>query len=159
GVGGLGHAGGRRHARRSRDPQPGDGGGRPGRGGRRPRGEPRVPHPHRLPRALARVPPPPGGDVTLARLVAQALAEDLGPLGDITSALLPPDAKAQASVVPRAPGVLAGCDAAAETFRQVDPSLVVTWLATDGEEVAAGQPVATVDGRLASILTAERTAL
>ncbi len=97
--------------------------------------------------------------VALAELVARALAEDLGPLGDITSALLPPDAKAQAALVPRAGGVLAGRDAAAEAFRQVDANLVVTWLAPDGDRVRAGEPFALVNGRLASILTAERTAL
>src|SRR5205085_10453224 len=37
--------------------------------------------------------------------------------------------------------------------------LVVTWLAADGDRVAAGEPFAVVNGRLASILTAERTAL
>lgn len=96
---------------------------------------------------------------SLAGVVARALAEDLGPLGDITSALLPEDAKAEAAIVPRRRGVLAGREAASEAFRQVDASLVVTWAAADGDHLSPGRPVATVDGRLASILTAERTAL
>jgi nicotinate-nucleotide pyrophosphorylase (carboxylating) len=97
--------------------------------------------------------------VTLAELVAAALAEDLGPLGDITAALLPSKATADARLVPRTDGVLAGCPAAREAFLQVDRSLAVTWSAWDGDEVVAGAPVAAVSGRLASILTAERTAL
>ncbi len=97
--------------------------------------------------------------MTLAEVVAAALAEDLGPLGDITSALLPGGAKARARLVPRAAGVLAGRDAAAETFRQVDGALALVWLGVDGDGLTAGQPFATVEGRLASILTAERTAL
>lgn len=95
----------------------------------------------------------------VAEVVARALAEDLVPLGDITSALLPPGATASGRIVPRAPGVLAGRSAATETFRQVDAGLAVSWSAADGDAVRPGEPVATVDGSLASLLTAERTAL
>ena len=97
--------------------------------------------------------------MTLSQLVAAALAEDLGPLGDITAALLPSQAMAEAFLVPRTEGVLAGCPAARETFAQVDRSLEVTWSAWEGDGVVAGTPVARATGRLASILTAERTAL
>jgi nicotinate-nucleotide pyrophosphorylase (carboxylating) len=97
--------------------------------------------------------------VNLRDVVAAALAEDLEPLGDITAALLPPHATAEAFLVPRAGGVLAGCPAATETFFQVDPGVAVTWAAGDGDTVLAGSPVARVTGALASILTAERTAL
>lgn len=92
-------------------------------------------------------------------LVAVALDEDLGALGDITAALLPPGAMVQACLVPRAGGVLAGRAAATEAFAQVDPSVRVDWAAADGDTVTAGTPVAVVSGRLASVLTAERTAL
>jgi nicotinate-nucleotide pyrophosphorylase (carboxylating) len=91
--------------------------------------------------------------------VERALAEDLTPMGDITSALLPADLRARARFVPRDDGVLAGARCAAESFRQVDPTLELTWTADDGDQVAAGQPVAEVRGSLASILTGERTAL
>jgi nicotinate-nucleotide pyrophosphorylase (carboxylating) len=91
--------------------------------------------------------------------VGRALAEDLTPLGDLTSALLPPDLVATARFVPRQPGVLAGRLCADETFQQVDPSLKLVWEADDGDRVAAGQDVATVTGPLHRILTAERTAL
>jgi len=97
--------------------------------------------------------------VTLAEVVAAALAEDLGPLGDITAALLPSKAMAEAFLVPRHDGVLAGCPAAREAFLQVDRDLDVAWSAWDGDDVVAGSSVAKVTGRLASVLTAERTAL
>jgi len=97
--------------------------------------------------------------VTLRDLVASALAEDLGPLGDITSALLPAGASADAALVPRAGGVLAGRAPADEAFRQVDPSTVVEWTVDDGDRVVAGAAIARVRGRLATVLTAERTAL
>jgi nicotinate-nucleotide pyrophosphorylase (carboxylating) len=95
----------------------------------------------------------------ISEVVARALAEDLTPLGDITSALLPPGARAEARLVPRADGVLAGREAATEAFRQVDPSIAVEWSAADGDRIGKGDTVATVDGPLASVLTAERTAL
>jgi nicotinate-nucleotide pyrophosphorylase (carboxylating) len=91
--------------------------------------------------------------------VARALAEDLAPLGDITSSLLPAGATATADFVPRAAGVLAGTACATETFAQLDPTVEVQWDAADGDAVAPGQVVGTVAGPMASILTAERTAL
>ena len=59
----------------------------------------------------------------------------------------------------RVPGVLAGVACAAETFAQVDDAIVVDWAASDGDDVDAKQVVGHVCGPLASILTAERTAL
>lgn len=91
--------------------------------------------------------------------VERALAEDLTPLGDLTSSLLPTDLRASAALVPRQDGVLAGRACAEETFRQVDPSVSLTWHADDGDRLTAGTPFAGVEGLLASILTAERTAL
>ncbi|MGH9182866.1 MAG: carboxylating nicotinate-nucleotide diphosphorylase [Acidimicrobiales bacterium] len=100
--------------------------------------------------------PPPGA---VREAVARALAEDLGPLGDVTTALLPPALVVEATVVARAEGVLAGSGATTEAFAQVDPVVAVDWLVHDGAELAAGQVVARVGGPLASVLTAERTAL
>ncbi len=91
--------------------------------------------------------------------VALALAEDLVPLGDITSALLPADAMATADFVPRVDGVLAGTACATETFAQLDPEITVEWSAGDGDAVAAGAVIGTVAGPMASVLTGERTAL
>ncbi|HMG44068.1 MAG TPA: carboxylating nicotinate-nucleotide diphosphorylase [Acidimicrobiales bacterium] len=91
--------------------------------------------------------------------VGRALVEDLTPLGDITSALLPPDLQARALFVPRDDGVLAGCRCVDESFRQVDETVQVAWSADDGDKVVAGQTVAEVRGPLVSILTGERTAL
>ena len=50
----------------------------------------------------------------------------------------PSKATAEAVLVPRADGVLAGCAAAREAFRQVDPRIDVAWSAWDGDEVVGG---------------------
>lgn len=91
--------------------------------------------------------------------VRVALAEDLTPLGDVTSALLDPSLVATAHVAARVDGVIAGCRCADEAFRQVDEGLKVSWELDDGDRVSAGDIIASVTGSLASMLTAERTAL
>ncbi len=91
--------------------------------------------------------------------VARALAEDLTPLGDLTSRMLPPDAAATADFVARDAGVLAGRRCADEAFRQVDPDVALEWFATDGDALEPKQVIGRVTGRLTTVLTAERTAL
>jgi nicotinate-nucleotide pyrophosphorylase (carboxylating) len=92
-------------------------------------------------------------------LVASALAEDIGPLGDLTAALVPADARASVDVVARAAGVLAGTLCADEVFAQIDPAVQVQWLLDDGDAFAPGTKVGEVSGSLRSVLTGERSAL
>ena len=91
--------------------------------------------------------------------VTRALAEDLTPLGDLTSALLPDRTSCAADFVPRCDGVLAGTACATEAFAQLDPAVEVTWAASDGDDITAGSTIGTVSGPMASVLTGERTAL
>jgi nicotinate-nucleotide pyrophosphorylase (carboxylating) len=97
--------------------------------------------------------------LALAGLVARALAEDLGPDGDLTSALVPEVTTAHFALRARAKGVLAGCACVDETFRQVDPAVKLLWHCRDGDRLGAGDTVMEVTGPLRPILTAERTAL
>ncbi len=93
-------------------------------------------------------------------VVARALAEDLGLLGDLTSlAVIDEAATATGRFVARSEGVLAGTAGASETFAQLDPTVRLDWQLVDGEEVLAGQAIGKVAGSLRSILGAERTAL
>ena len=58
-------------------------------------------------------------------LIAQALAEDLGDHGDITSiATIPSQARAVASIVARSPGVLAGLPVVERLVREFDMALL-----------------------------------
>ncbi len=91
--------------------------------------------------------------------VGRALAEDIGPLGDLTSALVPEKADGRLSIVASQSGVVAGRLCAEESFAAIDPALDVHWHLDDGSAVEPGSVVAEICGRARSILTAERTAL
>src|SRR5262245_36447908 len=90
--------------------------------------------------------------------VRRALAEDIGPLGDLTATLLP-TIPAGGAFVARQDGVLAGQACAAETFRQLDATVELELARDDGDRLRPGDRVAAIRGPLASILTGERTAL
>ncbi|MHB1535129.1 MAG: carboxylating nicotinate-nucleotide diphosphorylase [Acidimicrobiales bacterium] len=92
-------------------------------------------------------------------VVARALAEDLGVLGDLTAGLVPAAATVSAAIIARQDGVLAGRMAAEEAFAAVDAAVRVGWDAAEGTRVAPGQVLAAVSGPLRSVLTAERTVL
>lgn len=92
-------------------------------------------------------------------LIDRALTEDMA-LDDVTTkALIPEGLEGRASVVVKSAGVLAGAEVARQVFLHVDPCLRVEFLVGDGTRVERGDVVATVKGRVASILRAERTAL
>ncbi len=102
----------------------------------------------------------PAEQAACERLVRQALDEDLGGAGDLTSqALIPADLAGQAVFVARTRGGVAGLPAAALTFTLIDPTVVFTPLLEDGRSVEAGTHLAIVRGPMRSILTGERTAL
>ena len=97
----------------------------------------------------------------LDRLVSQALEEDLGEHGsDITTeAVVDPNLMGEAVLIARKAGVISGANAAARVFELVSPPCDYHPLVADGAPVKEGDQVAKVTGPLASILTAERTAL
>ena len=96
----------------------------------------------------------------LEPLVRGALLEDLGRAGDITTdALVPAGLRAEASFVARQPGVLAGLDLARLAFALVDPEVVFSAVADDGDRMAPGDVVARLAGPARGILTGERVAL
>ena len=93
-------------------------------------------------------------------LVRAALLEDLGRAGDITTdACVPDGLLADAALVARMPGVIAGLDLAALAFELVEPGLRFMPEVIDGQRVAGGQVLATVTGPAGGVLTAERVAL
>ncbi|MGJ8528355.1 carboxylating nicotinate-nucleotide diphosphorylase [Maritalea sp.] len=92
--------------------------------------------------------------------VRNALLEDLGMAGDVTTqATLPKEAVAVAVMNVREPGIIAGIDLAREAFRQIDPTLTFEALVTDGEIVSPGDNIARISGNARHIMSAERVAL
>jgi nicotinate-nucleotide pyrophosphorylase (carboxylating) len=92
-------------------------------------------------------------------LIERALAEDVG-TGDITTAATVPSSAAGRGVfVAKSPLTLAGVAIAAQVFTTVDASVRVAMTARDGDRLDPGSTFGVVDGRAASLLTAERTAL
>ncbi len=93
-------------------------------------------------------------------LVRNALVEDLGLAGDVTStAVIPAEHRSCVTMVTRQPGVVAGLDASELAFQLVDPTIVMTRHVPDGTKVDVGEVIATIEGPSRGLLTAERTAL
>ncbi len=101
------------------------------------------------------VPPEP----LLRRYAEEALEEDLGS-GDVTTELLVPRAaRARARLIARQEGVACGLPLARHVFHVLDGSLDVRALVDDGDAVAAGATLLSVEGAARPILSAERVAL
>ena len=99
-------------------------------------------------------------DIMIEPLVRNALSEDLGRGGDITSRILvPASTKWKASLVARQDGILAGMDFARLSFQLMNPDLAFEAFYEDGSALKKGDVIANISGEAASILTAERTAL
>ena len=92
------------------------------------------------------------------KIIQLALAEDIGS-GDITTQYtVGIDEIAQAVISAKEECILAGIPVAQMIFNEIDPSLEVTILVSEGEVCFPGE-ILSVSGRAASILVAERTVL
>ncbi|UTW02399.1 carboxylating nicotinate-nucleotide diphosphorylase [Amphritea atlantica] len=100
--------------------------------------------------------PPLLSDITAT--VRTALAEDIGD-GDITARLIPAAQQAKARVISRQDAVICGVEWVNEVFRQVDDSVRIHWLVSDGDTVSADQTLFELEGSARSLLTGERSAL
>ena len=89
--------------------------------------------------------------------VARALAEDIGS-GDVTAALLP-DTADSAYLLCKQDAVIAGRPWFDATHRALDPQVRIEWRVREGEHVAAGTVLATLQGRSRALVSAERTSL
>jgi nicotinate-nucleotide pyrophosphorylase (carboxylating) len=103
---------------------------------------------------------PPLPRVMIEAQVRDALLEDLGRAGDITSdAIISPETQAQTALVARKKGVVAGLDLALLAFELIDPSIKASVAKPDGSRLEKGDVIATISGPARGILTAERVAL
>ena len=95
----------------------------------------------------------------LDTLIKMALREDIGDGDHSTLACIPPTATGTAKMVAKQDGILCGAEVGERVFSLVDSNLKVNLWKHDGEAVAKGDVVMTIEGPSGSILTAERTAL
>lgn len=103
---------------------------------------------------------PPMPRLIVEPAVRNALEEDLGRAGDITTDyVVPENTRAQARIAARATGVVSGLDAARAAFRMVDPDLLIGIEKRDGDLIEPGDAICHLDGKARSILTGERVAL
>ncbi|MFH1382859.1 MAG: carboxylating nicotinate-nucleotide diphosphorylase [Chloroflexota bacterium] len=95
----------------------------------------------------------------LNNIVDLALKEDLSH-GDITSdILIPQELEGKAVLMVKARGVLAGNEVASKVFRRFDPTLKYELLVKDGAKLKPGDIIATISGKIISIVKAERVAV
>tara|TARA_B100000686_G_scaffold36880_1_gene38363 strand:+ start:4159 stop:5004 length:846 start_codon:yes stop_codon:yes gene_type:complete len=95
----------------------------------------------------------------ISKLIDLAIQEDYC-MGDITTeALIPDKAAGTATIVADMSGILAGLDIALEIFTRMSQETETIKLVNDGNHLIKGQKIAVINGKLSSILTAERTSL
>src|SRR6185503_1709054 len=88
----------------------------------------------------------------IAESVRRALAEDVGS-GDLTAALVPEDARAEATIVARESAVICGTAWVDEVFRQLDPAIRISWEVADAARIPADARLCSLTGRARPILT------
>lgn len=94
----------------------------------------------------------------IAEQVRAALAEDVGN-GDLTAALIPVGTQATASIISREQAIICGCAWVEQCFKQLDPTIQLTWLVKEGDRVEANQALVNIQGDARAMLSAERPAL
>ena len=100
----------------------------------------------------------PGFDIDA--FVAATLAEDLGEVGDITSAaVIPAEARFVGVMDSRDAITVAGLAIAEAFFRTLDPDVRIDRLVADGDRVPANTDLMRLEGNARAMLTAERSAL
>lgn len=98
-------------------------------------------------------------DNLINNLIDLAFTEDIGEGDHTTLCSIPENAIGKASLVIKEAGILAGVDVAIKVFHKLDSQLKIDVLIKDGSSVNPGDIVFTVEGKVQSILQAERIML
>lgn len=95
----------------------------------------------------------------LKNFIKNALSEDIGD-GDHTSlACILSSATGKAKLLVKEKGVLAGLEVAEEVFKIIDPAVSFEFFKRDGDVISPNDIVFVVEGKVITILQAERTVL
>ena len=100
------------------------------------------------------------------QLIQMALLEDVGDGDHSTLSCIPPTAIKTAKMVAKQEGIVCGMEVGERVFNFVNDSfyhtqqpMTIVLMKKDGDHVAKGNVLMTIEGSAAAILTAERTAL
>ena len=88
-----------------------------------------------------------------------ALAEDLYPLGDITSGLLDNNIKKKVKIITNQTAIIGGLEFAKQTFKLIDKKIKFVVKKKEGSLIKKGNVIVTIEGNIKNILTGERVAL
>jgi nicotinate-nucleotide pyrophosphorylase (carboxylating) len=92
-------------------------------------------------------------------LIDRAIEEDLGKTGDVTSDAIFTRETGSARLISKDTGILAGARVFIDVFKRIDSETEVVFRFEDGDKLKPSDDVASVTGKIGSILKAERTAL
>ncbi len=92
-------------------------------------------------------------------LIKTALLEDINYCDVTTDYLIPAEQMGKGKLVAKAEGILCGVEVAARVFELIDSDIKIEILIKDGESVKYGDELMRLEGRTASLLKGERTAL
>src|SRR6056297_3599386 len=98
-------------------------------------------------------------DEHLDQILELAIAEDIGDGDHSSLACIPSRKKGASRLLIKEPGILAGVEAAQTIFRKIDKRLKSEIYLNDGTSVTQGDIAFQVEGRVQSILRAERLVL
>ena len=98
-------------------------------------------------------------ELQYTQIINRALAEDIVTKDITTSSLLSKNQIGSATIKAKERGIIAGTLIAKEVFLKVDSKLNITTLINDGAQVQPGDKIMRLEGRITSILKAERVAL
>ena len=92
-------------------------------------------------------------------LIKTALLEDINYCDVTTDYLIPAEQMGKGKLVAKAEGIVCGVEVAARVFELIDSDIKIEILIKDGESVKYGDEIMRLEGRTASLLKGERTAL
>lgn len=92
-------------------------------------------------------------------LLDLAFNEDIGDGDHTTLSTIPEDATGRSKLLIKEKGIVSGVETAIKVLKKLDPNIKTEIFITDGSEVNPGDIVFTAEGKVRSLLMAERTLL
>lgn len=92
-------------------------------------------------------------------LLNLAFSEDIGDGDHTTLSTIPEDALGRSKLLIKEPGIVSGVEIAQEVLKKIDPEIKTEVYIKDGTEVNPGDIVFIAEGKVRSLLMAERTML